>query len=820
MSIKQKLIVLLAIPLSAVIGLGGIGIMNYARISYEMGHVHSLAELAIHFSELVHETQKERGYTAGYLGSKGQEFQTELSAERKEADHRIAELNEYLKEFDADDFGTEFRSRFDAAMANLGQIAQKRQQVSALSISATDAIGFYTKMNGQFLDAVASIVTQSSNGTINQQVTAYSNFLKSKERAGVERAVLTNTFARDNFGPGMYAKFISLVTAQDLYANEFKFLADDDQTRFFEDRMGRPVVAEVQRMRDTASAKASEGGFGVDVGQWFDAITQKIDLLKEVEDKLSHDLEASSAAAKASADHTDIIFIIITVAAVAVSFVGGMLVVRSIVKPMNAILTRIKDIAEGEGDLTQRVDDKRRDEIGELGKWFNKFVDRIDMIIGEVSGAMSEVASASTEIAASSEEMAKGMTEQNREISQVSAAVEQMSASVIEVARKSGDAANNANEAGRAAETGGEVVEKTIDGMEAISAAVSASAASVTELGKRGEQIGQIIDVINDIADQTNLLALNAAIEAARAGEHGRGFAVVADEVRKLADRTTKATAEVAESINAIQVETSGAVDRMHAGTEEVKVGVGRATEAGHSLRQIVTSAKEVAGMIQSIAAAAEQQSAASEEVSRSITSIGSIVKVAEQGAQQAAEAVSSLAERSNRLQNMIGQFKTSSGAKTENAKWNRPAGEQTRILVVDDDPSIVSLLQGHLKDYGQCTTASNGSSAVSAFRGLLDQDKCFDLVCLDIKMPGMDGLEALNKIRELEKSYGVSFRQHSRVLMVTALDTPQDKLKAFKDACDGYLTKPFDKGQVERAVETVGIRKQGQATVELAKAA
>lgn len=328
-------------------------------------------------------------------------------------------------------------------------------------------------------------------------------------------------------------------------------------------------------------------------------------------------------------------------------------------KPVAALIARIREI-QTENDLTKRVDVKSGDEVGQLGECFNGFVGTLQGVISDVAGATHEVAGAATEIAASSEEIASGMQEQSSQVTQISSAVEEMSASIVEVARKSGQAANDANNSGKVAEEGGEVVRETITGMRSIADAVSAGAASVSELGKRGEQIGQIIEVINDIADQTNLLALNAAIEAARAGEHGRGFAVVADEVRKLADRTTGATEEIAQSIEAIQSETSAAVDKMNAGTEQVSVGVAKATEAGESLEKIVTGAQNVAGNIQSIAAAAEQQSAAAGEVSRNIESITAVTAQSTEGAQQAAQAATQLSGKAEELLAMIGRFKIS----------------------------------------------------------------------------------------------------------------------------------------------------------------
>ncbi|MEM8739420.1 MAG: methyl-accepting chemotaxis protein [Planctomycetota bacterium] len=327
-------------------------------------------------------------------------------------------------------------------------------------------------------------------------------------------------------------------------------------------------------------------------------------------------------------------------------------------RPVKRLIERVRDIAEGEGDLTQRIEVRSRDELGQLGEWFNVFVQRIHDVMAVVSGSTHEVASAATQIAASSEEISVGMGEQSAQVTQISAAVEEMSASVIEVARKSADASRNAEQSGEAATQGGRIVEETIREMNAISAAVEASSQSVQGLGTRGQEIGEIIAVINDIADQTNLLALNAAIEAARAGEHGRGFAVVADEVRKLADRTTQATQEISGSIQSIQAETVCAVERMEQGTRQVEAGVVRAGDAGTSLNQIVDNAQAVAAMIESIAAATEEQSATSEEVARNVEQIAAVTQQSKDGTDQAAIAAQQLSVQAERLQELVGKFK------------------------------------------------------------------------------------------------------------------------------------------------------------------
>lgn len=331
---------------------------------------------------------------------------------------------------------------------------------------------------------------------------------------------------------------------------------------------------------------------------------------------------------------------------------------RLVIRPLKRLISLVKDIANGEGDLTKRLAMERRDEIGELGGHFDAFLTKLQGIIKDVAGATRQVAAASTQIAASSEEMASGLTKQAEQTGQVSAAVEEMSQSVIEVAKKSSEAATAAGNAGKQAERGGDVVGKTVTEMQSIARQVTESAEAVGALGKQSEQIGAIIATIRDIADQTNLLALNAAIEAARAGEHGRGFAVFADEVRKLAERTSKATEEVSTSIKQIQDGTAGSVQLIQAGTERVGKGVDLAKSAGIALEEIVASSSNLGSMVQSIAAAAEQQSSASEEIARSIEQISAVTKESTAGASQAAQAASELSQQAAMLQTLVGKFK------------------------------------------------------------------------------------------------------------------------------------------------------------------
>ncbi len=632
-TIKTRIIILILVPMLVIAFSAMTKIIDANNAHNKNSALAHTVELSTKISALVHEMQKERGASAGFIGSKGKKFQNIVENQRLDTNEKRSALKNYLEIYDRKDATDNVLNQLDISLRALSRLDSIRHDIDQLNITLKDQVGYFTSTHAKFIDTIAKVAKMSNNSELIKGLNSYSNFLYSKERAGVERAVMAGTFSADQFKDGFFVKFIQLMTEQKSFLKSFTILAEKADIDFLESTMNADSVKEVERMRSIAIAKGATGGFGVEGSYWFKTITEKINLLKKVEDKLAIDLirnidiEVNNALSKV------ITIFIFSSVVLLVLLLGSYLVYKSITKPLLSLQKHVHEIALSK-NLVSECGYDSENEIGKTAQAINHLLKVFTKTLQEVASSSrdnlktaQDLDEKSKSIAKSSQATSSAVTtsidyihtiqsdvqESFQEVQKVQDLLDSVNNELVNVEEEMGSLTNTVE---HSVEQGHETSNR------------------LAQLNTEAAQIKEIITVIGDIADQTNLLALNAAIEAARAGEHGRGFAVVADEVRKLAERTQKSLTEINATINVI-----------------------------------VQSIVDITSEMESNNKSFEGLLALSSKVSSSIDDSSSSMRIAKEAATQSVSSNSKVSSSTNNIAQQMDKVKVSSSDNSQNAK-------------------------------------------------------------------------------------------------------------------------------------------------------
>ena len=656
LTITNKLLLVTIPPILGSILFGCAIVYNQYQLSNGLEQVQVLSKLTAVNSDLVHELQKERGMSAGFIGSNGQSFANKLNIQRAATDEQMGYFNDFV-------FNNTLPNTFSNQLTQLSNefsnLNTMRSRINNLSVSVKEEVAFYSKLNKELLAIVDQTAKEGDSQAIAIQAASFSAYLQMKERAGLERAVLSSSFGNREFKPGMFLGFATLVSEQQSYEERFMALATPAVQDKYRQLINSRAVKDVEALRKIAFSGDSDALSAQSAEEWFSTSSARIELVRQFEKSLSGDLisqtEAELSAAKS------LMYGILLIMLISGSLV--LYISMTVAKYMHNRLHHLHDSvtqAQTNFDLSIRIKGNSTDELGQLGNAFNEMMNDFEQVINRVRTNTSCLLKASEQMETCANAMQRDVAIGHSETEQVASAMTEMSSTVQEIALNAVKASEASAAANIEAKAGNVEVSKTGQSIHLLAEEIGEASKAINELDNDIHGIVNVLGVISGIAEQTNLLALNAAIEAARAGEMGRGFAVVADEVRSLAQRAQTSTEDIRDMTERLKKGAGVAVLAMEKGKAQAELSVKESEKAGHDLDRIVNEVGVIDAMNEQIAAATHEQSAVSEEVSRNAVKISEIYQNTQEIADQLSALNEALLADANIMAQEVSKFKLS----------------------------------------------------------------------------------------------------------------------------------------------------------------
>jgi methyl-accepting chemotaxis protein len=449
---------------------------------------------------LLHETQKERGASAGFVGSRGKKFKTILPKQRELTDKRLKEFKQTLKNINLNQFDKTLKNRIQDALNTLSRLNYIREKVSNLSISLKDTVAYYTNTNAKLLKIVQTATNLADNATLAKALNTYTNFLKSKEKAGIERAVLSGTFAANKWKNGFYAKFIKLLAEQNAYLDAAMSTATPYIKNYYKQVMNSPVVNKVKKMEEIAKTHLN-GDFGVDSEYWFKTITEKINLLKKIDDEMSAYNFKLLAEVKKEIMKKLYINVGLLIIFILFIVIPLLLIQRDLVKELNKIKNELDEISTNL-DLSKRLTANGKDEMAEISIHINHFIDVIENTVENIKNDTIIINSVASQTTKESDKLTEVLDSQKESIMLISNATDSAQNDIAGAEEKVIDTAEKLNVAYQALDRMMENLHLATEKIIQNSQQELQIASSVTSLSEQSKQVRGVISIIKEIADQ------------------------------------------------------------------------------------------------------------------------------------------------------------------------------------------------------------------------------------------------------------------------------------------------------------------------------